>query len=244
MGLSRLYIDTPLAVGQMITLDEEATRHLIKVLRLPVGAVFSAFNGQEGDFEAELIKVGKKPEAIIRAHHPRLTESPITINLYQGISRSQRMDYVIQKATELGVNYIYPICTTRTVVRLDDEKAVKRQAHWQKIAIHASEQSGRVICPAVQPVQSFKEALSTASGTRLLLDTVGAQRFKSIAALENQTVSILIGPEGGLSDEEITAAKASGFCAIQLGPRIFRTETAPIVILSLLQQTFGDFDIA
>jgi len=167
-------------------------------------------------------------------------DSPLSIHLLQSISRGERMDYVIQKATELGVATITPLFTERCMVKLSADRLAKRLLHWQLITISASEQSGRCRLPEIKPAINLAGYLSRHQGIGFICDTKSESSINNYLKLANE-VSLLIGPEGGFADHEIQAAKAQGFKSLSLGPRTLRTETAPIVALTLLQVHGGDF---
>ncbi|TVP93679.1 MAG: 16S rRNA (uracil(1498)-N(3))-methyltransferase, partial [Pseudomonadaceae bacterium] len=169
-----------------------------------------------------------------------LAESPLQVHLGQAMSRGERMDWAIQKAVELGVNAITPLFTERCEVKLQGERADKRQAHWQQVAISACEQCGRSQVPVVHPPQALADWLAQLDcELKLVLHHRTEQPLASLQ--KPASLGLLIGPEGGLSSEEIQRTEASGFQAVRLGPRVLRTETAPIVALSLAQQLWGDF---
>lgn len=242
MPTPRIYLPATLTPGAEVALDARAAGHAVRVLRLRVGATVALFNGDGRDYLAELIAV-RKDQALCRIHaaHPRATESPLTIELAQGISRGERMDYTIQKAVELGVQRIVPLDTERSQVKLGGEREEKRLQHWAGIILHACEQSGRSRIPELQPVQRLDRWLSMQSGAgqRLFLDPQGDV---SVADLSGpvDSVSLLVGPEGGLSPAERELAISRGFLRLRLGPRILRTETAALTALAALQSVWGD----
>ena len=208
--------------------------------------MITLFNGQSEqdeycEYQAELVNIGKKQaEARITGRQVRNNESPLNIHLGQGISRGERMDFTLQKSVELGVNTITPLFTERCGVKLSSERLAKKRDQWQKIVISACEQSGRCAVPEVTDPVSLDDWL--AQETSALKLNLHPRAEHSIMTLpeENQRVRLLIGPEGGLSDEEITRANDSGFIDILLGPRVLRTETAALTAISALQCRFGD----
>jgi len=208
--------------------------------------MITLFNGQSEqdeycEYQAELVNIGKKQaEARITGRQVRNNESPLNIHLGQGISRGERMDFTLQKSVELGVNTITPLFTERCGVKLSGERLAKKRDQWQKIVISACEQSGRCAVPEVTDPVSLDDWL--AQETSALKLNLHPRAEHSIMTLpeENQRVRLLIGPEGGLSDEEITRANDSGFIDILLGPRVLRTETAALTAISALQCRFGD----
>ena len=238
MRLSRFFIDSPLALGTH-SLPEAAAHYIGRVLRLPAGAAVQLFDGSGMEFRGELLEVGKKQVSVqLHEQVPGLPESSLRIHLGQGLSRGERMDWAIQKATELGVAEITPIVSERCEVRLKDERADKRLAHWRQIAISACEQCGRSVIPQINPPVTLAEWLSVEAALKLVLHPVA----EPLASHQPPaTLAFLIGPEGGLSDAEVEQATRAGFLPARLGPRVLRTETAPVVALSVAQQLWGDF---
>ena len=239
MRLSRFFIAAPLSLGQH-ELPEEQAHYIGRVLRHAVGDAVQLFDGSGQEFLGELIEVGKKTVRVeLREQFAGQAESPLRVHLGQGLSRGERMDWAIQKATELGVAAITPIVSERCEVRLKDERADKRMAHWRQIAISACEQCGRSTIPLIHPPQLLGDWLQqTDADLKLVLHPV-AEALASHA--RPQTLAFLIGPEGGLNDNEVSQAQAAGFHAARLGPRVLRTETAPVVALAVAQQLWGDF---
>ena len=238
MRLSRFFIDAPLALGQH-QLPEAQAHYIGRVLRHALGDAVQLFDGSGQEFLGELIEVGKKTVQVeLRESFTGLAESPLRIHLGQGLSRGERMDWAIQKASELGANEISPILSERCEVRLKDERADKRMAHWRQIAISACEQCGRSVIPLIHPPISLADwLLQVEAELKLVLHPV-AEPWASHAS--PGSLAMLIGPEGGLTDAEVEQAKGAGFHAARLGPRVLRTETAPVVALSVAQQLWGD----
>jgi len=238
---TRLYCDLPLSPGAEIALPEAAARHAVTVLRLQTGDTLRLFNGEGGEYDASLVAVNKR-EARVRltGFHAAEHESPLQITLALGISAGERMDYSLQKATELGVSAIQPLATERSVVKLAGERADKRLQHWQHVVIAACEQCGRNRVPAVAPVQKFFAYLAAVDRNKrlLMLSPDAATALKRAAP--SADVVLLIGAEGGLAPSECEAAVAGGFEPVSLGPRILRTETAPVAALAVLQALWGD----
>jgi 16S rRNA (uracil1498-N3)-methyltransferase len=245
--LTRVYVDTPLASGRRVVLAGSAAGHITRVLRLRVGEPVTAFNGQGGQFAARIEQVhGSQVTLAVGEHTDTEHESPVAITLAQGVSRGERMDLVVQKATELGVAQITPLLTTRSVVRLDDAQAQKKAQHWRAIAVSACEQCGRNRVPHIAApaplhawLRGLRETPPAPQSQRLLLSPVADTDLKALAG-PLAAITVLIGPEGGLSDEEHEAAGAAGFTGLRLGPRVLRTETAALAALALLQRQFGD----
>jgi len=241
MRLTRVYVDAPLASGMRVTLQGSAAGHLTRVLRLRVGEALTVFNGAGGEYAASIehAHAGRVAVAIgeLRAIE---RESPLTLTLAQGVSRGERMDLVVQKATELGASGLAPVLAERSVVRLTAQQADRRLNHWRAIAIAACEQSGRNRLPAIASPVPLKDFLRTSDGSmRLVLSPAATATLADLPRLVS-AVTVLIGPEGGLAEAEQEAAVAAGFKPVRLGPRVLRTETAAIAALTLLQREFGD----
>ncbi|MHB8666051.1 MAG: 16S rRNA (uracil(1498)-N(3))-methyltransferase [Burkholderiales bacterium] len=237
----RLYCDLVLSPGAEVTLPEAAAHHAVSVLRLQPGDALNLFNGEGGEYSASIVAVNKREtRARLLAFHATERESPVDITLALGISAGERMDYSLQKATELGVAAIQPLATERSVVKLAGERADKRLQHWQHVVIAACEQCGRNRVPAVAPVQKLFAFLANVDrGKRLLLlSPDAATPLKRVAPATG--VILLVGAEGGLAPAEYQAAAASGFEPVGLGPRVLRTETAPVAALAVLQALWGD----
>jgi 16S rRNA (uracil1498-N3)-methyltransferase len=241
MRLTRVYVDAALEPGVRVTLAGSAASHVTRVLRLRAGDALTLFNGR-GDEYAGSIDATQTGSLTVAVGERRAVEreSPLTLTLAQGVSRGDRMDLVVQKATELGVSCIAPLLTERSVVRLDPQQAARKVAHWRGIAIAACEQSGRNRLPQVTTPLALPQFVSGANaGARLLLSPGAALRLDDIQSPVT-AVTVLIGPEGGLSESEEQLARAAGFMPVRLGPRVLRTETAAIAALALLQRQFGD----
>ncbi len=241
MRLTRVYLDAPLEAGGRVTLTGSAARHLTRVLRLRPGQALTLFNGGGGEYAATIEAVhGEKIAVAVGEAQAIERESPLSLTLAQGVSRGERMDLVVQKATELGASSIVPLLTERSVVRFSAPQAARKLEHWRAIAIAACEQSGRNRLPKVLSLLPLADFLGQAgSGSRLLLSPTGSIRIQDVPS-PISSVTVLIGPEGGLADAEQSAALAAGFTAVRLGPRILRTETAAIAALTVLQREFGD----
>jgi 16S rRNA (uracil1498-N3)-methyltransferase len=236
----RFYYAGPYQWESEFALPESVFRHAIQVLRLKAGASIQLFDGAGREFSAELTQVAKRQAlAKLTSEISNHSESFLTVTLLQGISRGERMDFAIQKAVELGVQKIVPVITERCNVQLGGERADKRWHHWQGVLISACEQSGRAVLPQLAPVIDLSSALADCdSDCKLVLDPAADQRFNALA--KQSSVSLLIGPEGGLSEAEIMQAKQTGFTALQFGPRILRTETASAAALAIVQANWGD----
>lgn len=244
MSQHRFFCPDPLAEGATIALPEVAASHAARVLRMQVGDLATLFNGDGVDYACELVSVQKNGvTARILSSRAVMSESPLDILLLQGISSGDRMDYTIQKAVELGVKAIQPIATERSVVKLNQERAEKRVAHWQQIVISACEQSGRAFVPAVHNPLTLSQWLAQhtqAESCRILLNPVGAKQLAQLPKPTSQ-IQLLIGAEGGLSAHEIETATAHGFQSILLGPRVLRTETVALAAIASMHTLWGDF---
>lgn len=238
MRLSRFFIDAPLSLGQH-ELPEAQAHYIGRVLRHAVGDAVQLFDGSGQEYLGELIEVGKKSVRVeLREAIAGMSESPLRIHLGQGLSRGERMDWAIQKATELGVAEITPIVSARCEVRLKDERADKRMAHWRQVAISACEQCGRSVLPVIHaPLELDAWLQQIEADLKLVLHPV-AEPW--VSHTPPRSLAFLIGPEGGLSDAEVDQARGAGFESARLGPRVLRTETAPVVALSVAQQLWGD----
>jgi 16S rRNA (uracil1498-N3)-methyltransferase len=241
MRLIRVHVDAALAAGARVTLTGPAAAHLRRVLRLPAGAGVTLFNGDGRDYPSRIAGFGRgSVEMEVRGQSAARAESPLAIRLVQGIARGERMDIVVQKATELGVAAIAPVATARSVVKLDRDTRGRKLAHWRGVAVAACEQCGRARIPTIaDPVPLATHLARPAGGTRLLL-TPEAEVSLAATAREAVTVELLVGPEGGLEDGERRAALAAGYRACRLGPRVLRSETAAIAALAVLHSVAGD----
>lgn len=238
--MPRLYVPAEFVVGATLTLPEGPARHVTRVLRMGEGAPLMLFDGQGREAGVRLADVSRKHTTVrIEALWQGSGESPLAVHLGQAISKGDRMDYAIQKAVELGVAAITPLYTERGDVRLKGDREEKKLAHWQAVAASACEQCGRAVVPPVYPPIALYEWLADRQEPlRLMLHLATGNAFNQQS--RPNVAALLIGPEGGLSDVDINAAIASGFTPLTLGPRVLRTETAPVVALTLLQHHFGD----
>jgi 16S rRNA (uracil1498-N3)-methyltransferase len=245
MRLTRVHVQQPLAAGREITLPTQAGQHLTRVLRLDSGAPFVVFDGRGGEYAAVLVeRDGKQVRARVEHEVAIERESPLEVTLLQGIARGERMDFIVQKATELGVTRIVPIAAERSVVRIDPKRRERKHEHWQAVAIAACEQCGRNRVPSVSETRTLDQALRelTEGSLRCLLAADGAESLVAAAGRHPGGPSVLlIGPEGGLSDAEEQLALANQFIRCRLGPRVLRTETAGLAGLAALQAVAGDF---
>lgn len=243
MRITRLYYSAELKCGETTFLDANASRHLIRVLRSKLGTTIILFNGDGFDYSCKTLDTNpKKASVIIESKEQVQKESNLSITLIQGLSRQDRMEATIQKSVELGVNKIIPVICQRSNSKLDNEKKAKKLEHWRKVAISACEQSGRSIIPKITEIASLNDIspLLSKNAHKLNLNPAATTSLKDI---ENsfQTIELLIGPEGGLNDDETAFLKKNSFMDIHFGPRILRTETAGPAVISALQILWGDF---
>jgi 16S rRNA (uracil1498-N3)-methyltransferase len=240
MGTPRVYVDAALASGSEIALPPEAAAHLTRVLRLRPDEAVVLFNGDGRDYAGRLLAVHRQEvRVLVRVAGEAEAEPPLRLHLAVGVSRGERMDFVIQKAVELGVASIRPLFTERSVVRLDAERLDRRHTHWHGVLVAACEQSGRRRLPHLHPAQALADWLPTVAGTALLLDPQAVRSLADLPAPQG-AATLLVGPEGGLSADERARALSAGFVSVRLGPRILRTETAPLAALAAMQVLWGD----
>ena len=241
MRAPRIHTDAPLQAGQKTELTGNPCNHVARVLRLQPGAELVLFNGDGRDYPGVIETVTRKAVtvAISGAVDPA-TESPLAIELGQVVSRGDRMDYAVQKSVELGVTRIQPLTSERCEVRLKGERAEKRQRHWQQVAVSAAEQCGRARVPEVLPLMALDEWINQCHqhDQRLVLHENCDQPLQSLTT--PSSLALLIGPEGGLNNQELEKARTAGFLATTFGPRTLRTETAPVTALSICQWLWGD----
>jgi 16S rRNA (uracil1498-N3)-methyltransferase len=234
--MPRFYCPLPLASGATVDLPESVAHHL-HVVRMQPGAALTLFDGHGGQYAATLLEIGKKrASATVLTHEAVEVELPYAVTLAQGLPEGSKMDWIIEKAVEMGVARVQPLAAQRSVVRLSGERAEKRQAHWQDVAVAASEQSGR---NRVMEVDMLRDCMAWVaappSGTRILLSPRGQGSLAAWAhANQAQEVCLLIGPEGGFNEREEAAAIDAGALALSMGPRILRTETAGIAAVAVL----------
>ena len=243
MPIPRLHVDLPLAAGRRITLPETAAHHVARVLRLAAGDALTVFDGRGGEYRATLVRVSRAAvEVDVGARDPVDRESRLAVELGQGICKGDRMDLVVQKATELGVRAVRPIVCERTVVKLDAARAERRLAHWRAIAVHAAQQCGRTRVPEVAGIEDLGAWLARGgSGPAFVLSPRAGASLSGLASpAPGELVRLLVGPEGGLSPREVERAGDAGFEGLRLGPRVLRTETAALVALAALQARWGD----
>ncbi len=244
MRQTRLYTPIPLITNQAIELDDDNAHYVRTVLRLKKDAQIILFNGLGGEYFGIVTEVSRKSVRIVLEQWiERSVESPLQLSLGLGISRGDRMDLTVQKSVELGVHHISPLCTERCVVQFNAEKKSHRLTHWQKIAQHAAEQSGRTLLPQFTDITTLSDWLPQQQGLKVFLDPYANTSLAELSPIDNK-VTLLTGPEGGFSSAERELATAAGFIAVRLGSRILRTETASLAALAAVQMLWGDFGVS
>mgnify|MGYP006414454419 FL=1 len=237
MKTIRLYQNAPFTEGKTAELDSDNSHHLNKVLRFPVGQNIILFNGDGFDYTAVVQSAKKTTNLKVISKKVNNNESKLDLTLAQGIAKGEKMDFLIQKAVELGVTRIIPMKLERCVVRLRDEKVQKKIDHWQKIANHACEQSGRSVIVDVSHPASLEELLEVTNHNGFVLHhraTLGLSQVK-----ETSKATILIGPEGGLTEKEVNDSEVAGYQSIIIGKRVLRTETASLAAIANMQLLWG-----
>lgn len=242
MRIPRIFQDQPLAVGNIVQLNEAGIHHVINVLRLKPDAELILFNGDGHDYPCQLLETSKKQARVqIQDCLPVDIESPLVTHLALGISKGDRMDYAIQKSVELGVNRITPLITERSIVQLDSKRESKRLLHWQGVIQGACEQCGRAVLPKLDTVMHYEQFLAEPlDGQRMILDPRSSMNLSRCE--RPQVLILMIGPEGGFSKTERNLAYQHNAVGVQLGPRVLRTETAVVAGLSTVQTLWGDLD--
>jgi 16S rRNA (uracil1498-N3)-methyltransferase len=240
MRLPRVYVDMSLDEGKTYELPTGPAQHLARVLRLPPGAPLALFNGDGHDYAAQMVRVGRTG-ATVRIGPPGEPEPlpVLRIHLALGISKGERMDYALQKSVELGVHRITPLFTQRGQVTLSGSRLERRLDHWRGILIGACEQSGRRRLPQIAGAEPYSDWLAAHDEGGLLLDPDASRPLTALPA-PGPSMTLLVGPEGGLSPGERTSARARGFEGVRLGPRVLRTETAPLAAIAVAQALWGD----
>lgn len=243
MRIPRIFTDQPLSSGANLALTGSAARHLFSALRMSVGQEITLFNGLGGEFSATLTTTAKSQVDVSVGDCREIDrESPLKLHLVIAVSRGERMDWIMQKATELGVTEITPLFSERTEVKLNRERLEKKLRHWQQVSISACEQCQRNRVPTINNALTLDQWLSQSHEDPEQLKLVLHHRSDKTLAQHQppENVCLLVGPEGGLSDSEIKRAIDRGFAALTLGPRVMRTETAPLAAISIMQSLWGD----
>lgn len=241
MRTIRSYIDCPLAPGLELILPESTSNHVVRVLRLEPGEVFHLFNGDGHDYPAEILSPEKRGARVRIVSRVTVgNESPLRIHLYQSIARGEKMDWILQKATELGVAAFTPMLSERTEVKLDQERSDKRLTHWHGVVRSACEQSGRALIPVIHPPVNVNRLDIGGLSQGYYLQPGTGQRLADLPLAPALETALAIGPEGGFSERDMQQLQNAGFKGLSLGPRILRTETAGIAAVAALQSRFGD----
>jgi 16S rRNA (uracil1498-N3)-methyltransferase len=244
MRLTRLHVDAPLSPGTELVLPDSAAVHLSRVLRLAIGDACVLFNGDGHDYAARIVALDKRNVRVaIESSRAIDNESPLRLTLLQGVARGEKMDLILQKATELGVTSIAPLWSQRSEVKLEGDRMVKRLTHWRGVVASACEQCGRARVPDVAPPVALAAVLEAmpAGGLRLILDPDGELAMGgNLSMATDGHVALAVGPEGGWSPADREQLRSAGFRGLRLGPRILRTETAGLAAIAALQSHFGD----
>ncbi len=240
MTSHRFFISQPLQLDKELVLEAAVSRHINRSLRLSIGANITLFNGRGGEYSAQVTMITRKCVAVvINDHCNQNRESALNVQLAIVMTRGDRMDYAIQKVTELGVTRITPLYSERCEVKLDHDRVSRKLNHWQFVVRSACEQCGRNMVPVIETPVAISQYLARApADLQIILDPDGASLPVSIPT--PATSNLLTGPEGGFSSAEVALAEHHGYLSVKLGPRIFRAETAPVVGLGLLQSIWGD----
>ena len=243
MRLTRCYVPAPLHTGDTRLLPGDVSTHVARVLRARAGQMLTLFDGRGGEYDARIVEIDRRGVHVqIDMHRAIERESPLAVTLLQALARGERMDFIVQKATELGVAAIVALAGERSVVRLDAQGLARRCEHWRAVAISACEQCGRNRVPSIQAVADLASACAQSGATRLrLLLAPEADQSLTAVARQASSISLAVGPEGGFSDEELALAQHHGFQFCRLGPRVLRAETAPLAALAAIQAVAGDF---
>jgi len=242
MRIPRIHTEAPLTSGNSVELDEAPSRHLAKALRMEAGRELILFNGRGGEYQATISAITKKCVTVI-VGKPKSDDrrSPLTIHLGIGLSKGDRFEWVLQKAAELGVSHITPLFTERSEVKLNGPRLDKKMASWQQVLISACEQCQLNIVPQLFPPSRLAPWLETREEQkRFVLHHRTDEQLDATQQVDS--AALLVGPEGGLSSDEINLAEQQSFQALRLGPRVFRTETAPLAAISILQYLWGDLN--
>jgi len=244
--MKRFYHPDALELDQIANLSKVAAHHATNVMRLKLSDKIILFNNDVYDFGAEIIRISKnRVEVVIQSKIANRKDSDLKIRLIQSISSTEKMDWIIQKSVELGVHTIVPIFSQRSIIKLNNDRAEKKLSHWKQIIQSACEQCGRSKVPEIFIPTKFdafwsNETISNKDHLKLILSPLAKNSFRTISTIKPSAIDIMIGPEGGFSEEEVVNAEKNGFIPFEIGPRILRTETAPLAMLALLQYKYGD----
>ncbi|MBS0382580.1 MAG: 16S rRNA (uracil(1498)-N(3))-methyltransferase [Proteobacteria bacterium] len=244
MRIPRFHLDAPLTPDARVQLPAQAAAHALRVLRLQPGDAITLFNGDGNEYRARLVAThGRGASAQVESCVKVETESALRITLAQALARGEKMDWIVQKAIELGVAAIVPIVTERSEVKLDDQRAAKRLDHWRAVVSAACEQAGRAVVPSIEAPQPLAQWLATPAtdgALRLMLHPGDGTRLRALESVAN-AVTLAVGPEGGFGERDLAALREAGFRNLVLGPRILRTETAGLAAIAVLQALYGDW---
>lgn len=242
MASPRIFCDVRLGPGAQFPLPQDAANHVGRALRLRVGDALVVFDGRGGEYEATILRIDRdRVDVKTLAFRDPERESPLEVGLVQGLPEADKMDWILQKSVELGVAWVQPVVCERSVVRLSGDRAARREAHWQRVAVAACEQCGRNRVPAIRPTLAFRDWAAQPSTAARWMLAPGAGEALAAQAPPAGPVEILVGPEGGLSERELDIADTVGFTPLSLGPRVLRAETAPLAVLAAMQSLWGDF---
>ncbi len=242
MASPRIFCDTRLGPGAQFALPPDAAQHVGKALRLRVGDALVVFDGSGGEYDAAIQRMDREVVDVkVGAFRAGDRASPLSVGLVQGLPEADKMDWILQKAVELGVGWIQPVACERSVVRLSGERAARRESHWRRVVIAACEQCGRNRLPELRPTLAFRDWAAAPAGAERWILAPGAGEPLVAQPAPAGPVELLVGPEGGFSEREIDIAATIGCRALSLGPRVLRTETAPLAALAAMQALWGDF---
>ena len=241
MPIPRIHCDLRLGPGAQFTLPDDAAQHVAKSLRLKAGDALVVFDGRGGEYDAAIQRIDRdRVDVKVGAFRDVERESPLALGLVQGLPEADKMDWIIQKSTELGTAWIQPVTCERSVVRLSGDRAARREAHWRRVAVAAAEQCGRTRIPDVRPTLGFLSWLAVPAETPRWMLAPGAQPIAAQASVPSP-LELVVGPEGGFSERERLLLVDHGCAAVSLGPRVLRTETAPVAALAAIHALWGDF---
>ena len=243
--MNRFYHSKSININETIIMDDFAAHHALKVMRLKTNDQLILFNGDGSDFTGQVIRISKRQvEVSIKSKKNIKNESNLKVILLQALTSSEKMDLIIQKTTELGISEIQPIICERSIVKIKKEKIEKKLSHWRQVTIAACEQCGRAKVPKIHEpeniIKYLERTIESDKDTKIILSPEASKSLDNIAPNIKQDIKVLIGPEGDFTKQELDLSIQNGFSPIKIGPRILRTETAPISILSILQYKYGD----
>ena len=243
--MNRFYHSKPININETIVMDEFAAHHALKVMRLKINDQLILFNGDGSDFTGQVIRISKRQvEVSIKSKKNIKNESNLKVILLQALTSSEKMDLIIQKTTELGISEIQPIICERSIVKIKNEKIEKKLSHWRQVSIAACEQCGRAKIPTIHKpeniIKYLDKIMKSDKDTKIILSPEATKSLDNVIPNMKQDIKVLIGPEGDFTKQELDLSIQNGFSPIKIGPRILRTETAPISILSILQYKYGD----